>query len=101
MAAPLSICTKEVQRAVVRFLRAKVWKGLKFTGVYLLSMGRGRLSQGVLLLHDSARPHSAARTKETLQELKYEALDHLTYSPDIAPPDFHLFGPLRETLRGR
>jgi histone-lysine N-methyltransferase SETMAR len=60
---------------------------------------RERLSQGVLL-HDNTCPHSAANTKKTLQELKFEALDNPPYSPDLAPSDFHLFGPLKEALRG-
>jgi histone-lysine N-methyltransferase SETMAR len=51
----------------------------------------GRLSQGVLLLHDSACPHSAAHTKETLQELKFEAIYHPPYSPGLASSDFNLF----------
>jgi histone-lysine N-methyltransferase SETMAR len=49
----------------------------------------GRLSQGVLLLHDDPC-HSAACTKETLQHLKLEALDHPPYRPDLVPSDFHL-----------
>jgi hypothetical protein len=28
-------------------------------------------------------------------------LDHLPYSSDLAPSDFHLFGPLKEHLGGR
>jgi hypothetical protein len=40
-------------------------------------------------------------TSETLQQLKFKVLDHPAYSPDLAPSDFHLFGPLKETLRGR
>jgi hypothetical protein len=39
---------------------------------------------GVLLLHNNASLHSAVRTRESLQELKSEALDHQSYSPDIA-----------------
>lgn len=62
---------------------------------------RGLLSRGVILLHDNARPHSAAKTLETLQELRFEVLEHPPYSPDLAPSDFHLFGPLKEALRGR
>jgi hypothetical protein len=34
------------------------------------SKRRGRLSEGVLLLHDNARPHTAACTLETLRKLK-------------------------------
>jgi [histone H3]-lysine36 N-dimethyltransferase SETMAR len=65
------------------------------------SKRRGVLSKGVLLLHDNARPHTAAHTVETIQKLKFEVLDHPPYSPDLAPSDYHLFGPLKESLRGR
>lgn len=65
------------------------------------SKRRGLLSKGVVLLHDNARPHTAAHTAETLQKLNFEVLAHPTYSPDLAPSDYHLFGPLKEALRGR
>jgi histone-lysine N-methyltransferase SETMAR len=38
---------------------------------------------------------------ETLKQLKWEAMEHPAYSPDLAPSDFHLFGPLKKALRGR
>ena len=38
---------------------------------------------------------------ETLQKLKYQVLAHPPYSPDLVPSDYHLFGPLKEALRGR
>jgi hypothetical protein len=57
--------------------------------------------EGVLFLHTSARPHTLAQTKNTLYELRFEVLDHPAYSPDLALLDFHLFGPLKEALRGR
>jgi hypothetical protein len=59
---------------------------------------RGRLSQGVVLLHDNMRPHTAAHTINTLQQLSGEVLEHWTH---LAPSDFHLFGPLKNALRGR
>jgi len=65
------------------------------------SSRRGQLSKGIVLLHDNARPHTAAHTVETLQKLMFVALAHPPYSPDIAPVDYHLFVPLKETLRGR
>jgi histone-lysine N-methyltransferase SETMAR len=34
-------------------------------------------------------------------QLKWEAVEHPAYSPDLAPYDFHLFRPLKEVLRGR
>ena len=65
------------------------------------SKRRGHLSKGIVLLHDNARPHTAAHTVETLQKLKFEVLVHPPYSPEIGPSDYHLFGPLKKALRGR
>jgi len=61
----------------------------------------GQLSKGIVLLHDNARLHTAAYTVETLQKLEFEAVAHPLYSPDLVPSDYHLFGPLKEALRGR
>jgi hypothetical protein len=33
--------------------------------------------------------------------LKFEVLKHPPYSPDLVPMDFHLFGPMKEHLRGQ
>ncbi|XP_023715680.1 uncharacterized protein LOC111868870 [Cryptotermes secundus] len=66
-----------------------------------LNKRRGLLSKGVVLLHDDARPHTAAHTAETLRKLKSDVMAHPSYSPDLAPSDYHLFGPLKEALRGR
>jgi hypothetical protein len=65
------------------------------------SKRRGLLSKRVLLLHDNTRPHTAAHTVDTLRALKFEVLKHPPYSPDLAPSDFHLFGPMKEHLRGQ
>jgi len=48
------------------------------------------------LLPDYARPHTAAYTVETLKKLNCEILEHSPYSPDIAPSDYHLFGPFKQ-----
>jgi histone-lysine N-methyltransferase SETMAR len=50
-------------------------------------MNRGR----PILLHDNAKPHTAEITKQLLQELSYDVLDHPPYSPDLSPTDYHLF----------
>jgi len=60
----------------------------------------GLLSKRVLLLHDNARPHMAAHTVDTLCDMKFEVLKHPPYSSDLEPSDFHLFGPMKEHLRG-
>ena len=62
---------------------------------------QGLLLKGVVLLHDNAHPHTVAHTAETLRKLKFEVMAHLPYSPDLAPSDYYLFGPLKEALRGR
>ena len=54
-----------------------------------------------MLLHDNARPRTAAQTVETLQKLKSEVLALPPYSPELAPSDYHLIGPLNKALRGR
>jgi hypothetical protein len=51
-----------------------------------------------VLLHDNAHPHTAAQTVETLKKLNFEVLQHLQYSPDLAPLDYDLFGPLKEAV---
>jgi histone-lysine N-methyltransferase SETMAR len=54
----------------------------------------------VLLHHNNARPHTAATTVETVQQLGFEVLQHPPYSSDLTPSDCHIFGPLKEVLRG-
>jgi len=56
----------------------------------------------VLFLQDNARAeYTAHRSTCTLQQLGWEVLPHSPYSPDLAPGDFHLFGPLKEFLGGQ
>ena len=62
---------------------------------------RGLLLKKVLLLHDNARPHTASQTVETINHLGFEVLERPAYSSDLAPSDYHLFGPLKNALRGR
>src|SRR5579862_8085227 len=59
------------------------------------------LSDGVILLHDNATPHTAAHTREWLDLHNWEILEHPPHSPDLAPSDFHLFGPLKHHLSGQ
>jgi histone-lysine N-methyltransferase SETMAR len=49
----------------------------------------------VVLLHDNARPHTSLRTREATATMGRTVLPHPLYSPDLAPSDFHLFGPWR------
>ena len=54
----------------------------------------------ILLQHDNARPHAALRTQEAIHKLGWTVLPHPSYSPDLAPSDYHLFGKLKESLLG-
>ena len=62
---------------------------------------RGLLSTGVLLQHDNARLHTARATVATIEDLHFECLPHPPYSPDLAPNDYYMFGPLKQALRGK
>ena len=53
-----------------------------------------------ILFHDNARPHVAQVVKATLEELEWEVLQHLLYSPDLAPMDYYLFCSLSNHMRG-
>ncbi|GBL86217.1 Histone-lysine N-methyltransferase SETMAR [Araneus ventricosus] len=59
------------------------------------------LSGGIVLLHDNARPHTAASTQELLDQFGWEIFDHPPYSPELAPSDFHLCLKLKEFLGGK
>ena len=53
------------------------------------------------MLHDSARQHTSLPTGEATATVGWTLLIHPPYSPDLAPSDPHLFGPLMDALRGR
>lgn len=58
---------------------------------------------GQVLFHqDGAPPHRAKETKKKIQTtFGWQLVPHPAYSPDIALSDFHLFGPLKASIRGR
>jgi histone-lysine N-methyltransferase SETMAR len=49
------------------------------------------LTYSVVLLHDNAHPHTAARTQALLEHFSWELFDHPCYSPDLASSGYHLF----------
>jgi histone-lysine N-methyltransferase SETMAR len=55
----------------------------------------------VLLLHDNARPHTSLRTSEAIIKTGRTFRPLPAHSPDLAPSDCHLFGPVKDGLRGR
>lgn len=56
--------------------------------------------QDVQLLQDNARPHTALRTQQLLARFQWTVINHPPYSPDLAPSDYHIFGPMKNHLRG-
>jgi histone-lysine N-methyltransferase SETMAR len=65
------------------------------------SKHRGLLSSGVLLQNDNVRPHTARATEKKIMDLRLECIPHPAYSPDLAPSDYHVFGPFKEALGGK
>ena len=61
----------------------------------------GKFAKGVLFLHDNAPAHRALATQTKLAYLGFQCLDHLPYSPDLAPSDYYLFLGLKKQLKGR
>jgi hypothetical protein len=55
------------------------------------------LTKGVLL-HDNARPHTAARTNALIKLFNWGIFDYPSYSPDLATSDYHLFPKMKVWL---
>jgi len=61
----------------------------------------GKFTKRVLFLHDNALAHQALATQKKMAYLGFHCFDHLPYSLDLAPPDYHLFPGLKKQLKGR
>jgi len=60
---------------------------------------RPELSNHSVVFHqDNARPHVSLTTRQKLLQFGWNVLFHPSYSPDIAPSDFHLFRSLQNSL---
>jgi hypothetical protein len=60
---------------------------------------RRMLTNGVVLLHANARPHTVYRTGTLLEHFNWELFDHPIYSPDLSPSDYQMFIYLKNWLR--
>jgi len=56
---------------------------------------RGKVTKGMLFLHDNAPAHRALATQKKLAYLGFQSLDHPPYSPDLAQSSYHLFSGLK------
>ena len=59
------------------------------------------LSDGIILLQDNARLHTANLVKDKLRRFGWETLQHSPYSPDLSPCDIHIFCDPKKDIRGR
>ena len=60
-----------------------------------------RPGRNIIILHDNARPHTVCLTSEATAKIGWEVLPHPSYSPDLAPSDYHLFGFVKDQLLGQ
>ncbi|PNF41780.1 hypothetical protein B7P43_G02607, partial [Cryptotermes secundus] len=60
-----------------------------------------RPGRNIIILHDNARLHAARLTLEAIAKMGWEVLPHPSYSPDMAPSNCHLFGFVKDQLRGQ
>jgi len=52
-------------------------------------------------LHDNVPGHRALATQKILAYLGFQRLEHLPYSPDLVPSDYHLFPGQKKQLKFR
>ena len=62
------------------------------------SKRRGKLTAGVLVLHDNAPAHKSRVASAAIHQSGFEELNHPPYSPDLAPSDYFLFANLKREL---
>ena len=62
---------------------------------------RGKVTKGVLFLHDNVPSHRALATQKKLAYLGFQCLESPPYSLDLAPSDYHLFPGLKVQLKDR
>ena len=65
----------------------------------IVEKGCGKVSHGVLLLHDNALIDKCKIVQAAIRQTGFIELNHVAYSPDIAPTDYHLFSNLKKFLR--
>jgi histone-lysine N-methyltransferase SETMAR len=56
----------------------------------LKEKGRGKVTKGVLFVHENAPDHRALARQKKAAQLGFHCLDHTPYSPDLVPSDYHL-----------
>ena len=87
--------SKEEQRGIVRFLADE-----GAATRHKVKTPQNAVD-GIILLHDNPRPHTAYLVRDKLQNLVWETLQHPPYSPDNSHCGFQIFGDLKKDICGR
>jgi len=58
----------------------------------------GKVTKGILFMHENAPAHRTLATQKKLAYLGFRCLDHPPYSLDLAPSDCHLLRGLKKTI---
>ena len=59
---------------------------------------RGKVTKGVLFVHNNTPAHWALATQKKLAYLGFHCIDDPPYSPDLVPSDYDLFSVLKKTI---
>jgi len=62
---------------------------------------RGKVTKGVLFLHNNSPADWVLATQKKLDYLGFQCPDNPPYSPDLALSDYHLFPGMKKQLKGR
>ena len=65
----------------------------------IVEKGRGKVSHEVLLLHDNVPIGKCKIVQAAIRQASFIELNHPTYSPGLAPSDYHLFSNLKKFAR--
>jgi hypothetical protein len=60
----------------------------------------GRTNRKLIVHADNARPHTVKVTLNFMERNAMKRAPHPSYSPDLVPLDFYLFGHVKQLLRG-
>ena len=65
----------------------------------IVEKGRGKISHGVLLLHDNAPIGKCKIVQAAIRQAGFIELNHPTYSLDITPTNYHPLSNLKKFVR--
>ena len=93
---PLQLSESQRNHYILEVYSANWWDSLK-TIMPAADIGQRKGP----ILHDNARPPVSQQMLQKLNELGYEVLAHLPYSPDLSPSDYQFFKDLNNFLQGK